>query len=93
MMHFLKQEHISSRPDPSLSGTLCRHSDMSKNECPKLPGQDRIFYLPFTLYTRCTGTYSQEASDHDAVSGPDSLGDVIFSDVAQGTELDRKSVV
>ena len=60
---------------------------MSKNECPKLPGQDRIFYLPFTLYTRCTGTYSQEASDHDAVSGPDSLGDVIFSDVAQGTEL------
>lgn len=49
ILHFLKQEHISSRPDSSLSDTLHRHSDMSKNECPKLSGLDRIFYprLPF----------------------------------------------
>lgn len=88
ILHFLKQEHISSRPDSSLSDTLHRHSDMSKNECPKLSGLDRIFYPPFTLYTWCTGTQSQEVTDHStAVCWPDSLGGVIFTDVAQGTDL------
>lgn len=68
ILHFLKQEHVSSAPDSSLSGTLHRHSDTSKNKCPKLPGQDRIFYPPFTLYTRCTGTQSQEVTDHSTDS-------------------------
>lgn len=65
-MHFLKQELRSFGPDPSPSGTLCKHSGMSRNKCPKQPGQGKIFYPSFTLYTQCTGTCSQEVSDHNA---------------------------
>lgn len=64
-MHFLKQELRSFGPDPCVFGTLGRHSGMSRNECPKLPGQGKIFYPPFTLYTQCAGTGSQEVSDHN----------------------------
>lgn len=45
------------------------------------------YFILSTLYMQCTGTHSQEVSDHSAVSGPNFLGNVIFCDVAQGTEL------
>lgn len=83
-MHLLKQEHISSGPDPSLVACV------GIQTCPKMGAQSRAEYFIalFTLCTPCTGTCSQEVSDHNAGSvWARFSGHVIFSDVAQEREL------
>lgn len=59
---------------------------MSRNERPKLPGQDRIFYPPFT-HDAQGHPVRRSLIPMQTVSWPHSLGDVTFTDVAQGTEL------